>query len=77
MRKFLSNLYAEYLLENMIEFATIAGVFSDIFHTLNAVLFVEKSLACQHMSLVCHLRNRQTNLHPSDSCGAVYLQLCL
>lgn len=60
MRKFPSNRYAEYLLENMIEFATIADAFSEIFHTLNAVLFVRQSLACQHMSLVCHLRNRQT-----------------
>lgn len=72
-----SNPYAEYLFENMIEFATVAGVFFDVFPTLNAVLFVENSLACQHMSLVCHLRNLQSNLHPSYSCGIVYLQLCL
>lgn len=51
VRKFPSNRYAEYLLENMIEFATIADAFSEIFHTLNAVLFVRQSLACQHMSL--------------------------
>lgn len=77
VRKFPSNRYAEYLLANMIEFATIADAFSEI-STNSKQFYLCGNLwhvSTCHSSVTCGIVKR--NLHPSDSCGTVYLQLYL